>query len=153
MSDGATMSAPASTCDNGRARDELERGVVLDAPVLDHAAVAVTRVLAEAHVGDDEQVGDRLLDGANRLLDDPVLRVGFAPPRVLLLGQPEQEHGGNAQTRHVLALPHELVDGEPELARHRRDGFAHAPAVDDEQGVHQLVGAKRRLTHHLPDER
>ena len=48
---------------DGRAREQLERDVVVDlAVVAQHAAVAVRGVLAQAHVGDHEQVGLRLLD-------------------------------------------------------------------------------------------
>ena len=66
MSDGATMSAPAAACDSA-ARDELLDGrVVGDLLVDEDAAVAVRRVLAQADVGDDQQVRDLALDRAHR---------------------------------------------------------------------------------------
>ena len=60
MSRGATMSAPARAWRDRGAREQLERRVVVDrAVVAQHAAVAVVGVLAQAHVGDHEQVGLR----------------------------------------------------------------------------------------------
>src|SRR2546422_1048353 len=93
MSDGATMSAPAS------AREQLEGRIVADAAALDDAAVTVTRVLAEAHVGDDQEVGHDVLHGADRLLDDAVLGVRLGAARVLLRRHPEEEHRGDAHSR------------------------------------------------------
>jgi hypothetical protein len=136
-----------------RARDEVERRIVHDPPILDHAAVPVAGVLAEAHVGHDEQVGNRLLHGADGLLDDAVLRVRLAAARVLLLRQAEQEHSRNAHGRRVLALAQQLVDGEPGLPRHRPDRVPHPSPVDDEEWVHQVVRAQRGLAHHLPHQR
>ena len=56
MSDGATMSAPAAACDSAACDQLLDRDVVDDLVALDDAAVAVRRVLAQAHVGDDHQI-------------------------------------------------------------------------------------------------
>src|SRR5213593_1293340 len=101
MSDGATMSAPASACETD-AREQLEGRIVADAAALDDAAVTVTRVLAEAHVGDDQEVGHDVLHGADRLLDDAVLGVRLGAARVLLRRHPEEEHRGDAHSRRVL---------------------------------------------------
>ena len=52
---------------DGGAGQQLERRVVVDVAVgAQHAAVAVVGVLAQAHVGDDEQIGVGGLDGARR---------------------------------------------------------------------------------------
>ena len=57
MSDGATTCAPACAWTTAIAREQLQRGVVLDLAGLDtSAAVPVGGVLAEADVGDDQQV-------------------------------------------------------------------------------------------------
>ena len=111
------MSAPASACETAVRASSSRRGVVADGAVLHHAAVAVARVLAEAHVGDDEQVGHGVLHRAHRLLHDAVLGVGLGAARVLLLRDAEQQHGRDAHAGGVLALLDELVDREAVLAR------------------------------------
>ena len=63
MSEGATMSAPASACADRHLGKQLEGDVVVDLAVLDHAAVAMVRILAQADVGDDDQLRRLVLDG------------------------------------------------------------------------------------------
>src|SRR5438105_1048875 len=123
------------------AREQLERGIVLHRTVLDHTAVAVAGVLAEADVGDHEQVGHGVLHGPHRLLHDAVLRVGLRPAWILLRGDAEQQHARNAHARGVLALLDQLVDREAMLAGHRRDRLAHAAAVDDVKVTASTVAA------------
>ena len=56
---GDDVGAGARVADGGP-REQLERGVVVDgAVVAQDAAVAVVGVLAQAHVGDHEQLGQR----------------------------------------------------------------------------------------------
>src|SRR5439155_22682636 len=57
-------------------------------------------------------------------------------------------HGGG-----VLAFLEQLVDGEPELARHGRDRLADAAAVEGEERVDEVVRPERGLAHHLPHQR
>ena len=57
--EGATMSAPGHGVRHRRLREQLQRDVVVNVPVAQHAAVAVGRVLAQADVGDQHQVGHR----------------------------------------------------------------------------------------------
>ena len=98
MSLGATTSAPARAWRDRGARDELDARVVVDAAVrVDEAAVAVVGVLAEADVGHDEQLGMRLLDRARRELDDALVVVGARALGVLAVGDPEEQHGGQAR--------------------------------------------------------
>ena len=57
MSEGATTSAPGPGVGDGHAGQQVQGGVVAHVRRLgDHAAVAVGGVLAEADVGDHEQV-------------------------------------------------------------------------------------------------
>ena len=85
MSLGATTSAPARGLRDRGAREQLERRVVVDRAVgAQHAAVAVARVLAQAHVGDDEQVGVRVLDRARGELDDALVVPGARALLVLV---------------------------------------------------------------------
>src|SRR3989441_1143875 len=135
------------------AREQLQRRVVAHGAVLDHAAVAVARVLAQAHVGDDEEVGHRVLHGAHRLLDDAVVGVRLRAARVLLRRDAEEKHAGDAHAGGVLALLDQLVHREAVLTRHRRDRLAHAAPVHDEQRVDEVVDRQRRLAHELAEQR
>ena len=70
---------------DGLLAEQLERGVVVDihpaGVVVDHAAVAVIGVFAEADVGDDEQVRRGVLRRLHRLLDDAAVAVRIAAER------------------------------------------------------------------------
>jgi hypothetical protein len=96
---------------DGSAGEQFQRGVVVDTPVAcEQAAVPVARVLAEADIGDDEQVRVRLLDRARRELDD-----AFVVPRarslgVLLLGNPKENDAGNPQRCELGTLVEQLGD-------------------------------------------
>ena len=82
----------------------LSTSAVLAGLVEHHAAVAVRGVFAEAGVDGDRQLGHGLLDGADRPLDDALGVPGLAADLVLLLGQPEQQHRGDAQLGDLLGL-------------------------------------------------
>ena len=81
------------------AGEQLERRVVVDRAVgAQQAAVAVARVLAEAHVGDDEQVGVRGLDRARGELDDALVVPGArALARPCAAGMPNSRTAGDAE--------------------------------------------------------
>src|SRR5437763_1654802 len=135
------------------AREQLEGRIVAHRAVFDYAAVAVARVLAEADVGDDEQVRHRVLHGAYGLLHDAVIGVGLGATRILLRGNTEEQHAGDAHAGGILALLDQLIHGEAVLAGHRRDRLAHAAAVHDEQGVDEVVDRQRRLADELAEQR
>src|SRR5216684_254192 len=133
--------------------EQLERRVVADGAPLDDAAVPVARVLAQAHVGEDQQVRHHVLHRPHRLLHDAVLRVRLRAARVFLGGQTEQQHTGDPHARDVLHILHELVDGETELAGHRPDRLAPAAPVDDEQRVDEVINGQRGLADQLAEQR
>src|SRR5690625_7199065 len=66
-------------------REEFECLVVLYGPIPDDPAVAMRGVLAEADIGDDDEVWELPLEGSDRLLDDPILGVALGPAFVLRL--------------------------------------------------------------------
>src|SRR6266508_235062 len=138
---------------DGDAREQLERRVVADGAPLDDAAVPVARVLAQAYVGEDQQVRHHVLHRPCRLLHDAVLRVRLRAARVFLGGQTEQQHTGDPHARDVLHILHELVDGETELAGHRPDRLAHAAPVDDEQRVDEVINGQGGLADQLAEQR
>jgi hypothetical protein len=149
MSEGATKSAPASACETATRASSSSVGSLRHGAAFDDAAVAVARVLAEAHVGRHQEVRHHVLHRPHRLLHDAVLGVRLRAARVLLDGQPEQQHAGDAHARDVLHVLHQLVDREAELAGHRADRLANAAAVDDEQRVDEIVDRERGLADQL----
>ena len=129
---------------------QFKRGVVLDRAVLDHAAMAVAGILAEADVGDDRQVRHLVLDGLDRVLHNALVGVALAADLILMLGNAEEDDRGNAEALHFLAVLHQIVDGLLVVAGHGADLFFHALAVGHEQGVNEIIGRKLRLPHHAP---
>ena len=98
MSLGATASAPASAWETAVRASSSSVGVVVDHAVRpQHAAVAVARVLAQAQVGDHQQVGMGGLDRARGELDHALV-VPRARALLVLVGrQAEQQHAGDAE--------------------------------------------------------
>ena len=98
---------------DGGAREQLERRVVVDVLAVEHAAVAVRGVLAEAHVGQEHELRIRPAQSPQRTLDDPVLVPGAGAVLVLLLGDPEEQKGAHAEPRRLLGLGDEILDRVP----------------------------------------
>ena len=150
MSLGATMSAPARAWLTAiRPSSSTDASLSTVPPASQHAAVAVARVLAEADVGDHEQLRDGGLERPDRQLDRPVLVPGARPGFVLLGRQPEQEHGGHSEGRQLARLDHGLGHREPLDARHRRDGRPAVQPLGDEQRRHQRRRAQLGLPHEV----
>ena len=81
------------------AREQLERRVVVDVAVANHAAVPVLGVLAEADVGDHDELGHLALERAHGLLHRRVVVPRFGARRVLRVGNAEQQHAADAERR------------------------------------------------------
>ena len=155
MSDGATMSAPASAWATRRAREQLERAVVVDEAGLvvgpGDAAVAVAGVLAQARVGDQDQLRRGAPDRAQRLLHDAVGRPRFGAFPVLGVRQAEQQHAPGCPGRPPRAHPRaSAIDRLVVDARHRRDLLLDVGARHHEHRVDQPVDIQARLAHHAP---
>ena len=92
MSDGATMSAPASRMRDGLL-DERVDGLVVDdvAGVVDEAVLAVRRERIERDVGDDAEFGKRLLERAHGALREAVGIPRFARIEALRLGRRDRK--------------------------------------------------------------
>lgn len=88
-----------------------------------------------------------MLEGANRLLHDAVFVISAGGPFVFVPGNPEQDDAADPEARALLALLHQLVDGELEVARHRVDGLADAFALHGEQRQNEIVRGKRSLAN------
>ena len=154
MSLGATTSAPARGLRDRGAREQLDARVVVDRAVgAQQAAVAVARVLAQAHVGDDEHVGVGLLDRARGELDDALVVPGARALLVLVRGDAEEQHGGDAQRGGLARLVDGGGDREPVDARHGLDRRATVEPLLDEERQHEVAGVQPRLAHEVAQHR
>ena len=122
---------------------ERKRRVVVDvhpaAELGQRAAMAVVGVLAEAEVGDHQEIGRDSPGEPDGLLHDPVVAEGGRAAGVLVLGDAEEDDRRDAQLGGLgdrLAQP---VERELILARHRGDLAPEVRAVVDEQRVDQVV--------------
>ena len=109
--------------------------------------MAVAGVLAEAEVGDHDQLGVRLLDRLGRELDDTLVVPRPGPFFVLGGRKPEQEHRWNFQLRRLASFGHGVRDREPVDPGHRRDRFTPVDPVRDEHRIHEIPGRQVSLTY------
>jgi hypothetical protein len=127
------------------ARQQLERGVVVDLVAADDAAVPMRRVLAEADVGREDEVGEAQAQLAERALDDPILVVGAGGLVVFLLGDAEEQHRRDAESRERLDLLDERVDGALRDPGQALEGMDDAVARADEERHHEVGQVEPRL--------
>ena len=137
---------------DGGAGEQLERRVVVDDAVgAQHAAVAVARVLAQAEVGDHQQVGVLGLDRARGELDDALVVPRARALLVLARREPEQQHGRDPERGGLAGLLHRVADREVVDPRHRRDRRPAVGAVHDEHRVDEVPRGQLRLAHEVAD--
>ncbi len=137
------------------ARQDLERGVVEDLAVLDQPVVAVGGVGIHRHVGDDEELGQRVLELAHRALEQAVGigRLGREPVLARLGKRREERHRGHAQAQRLARLRDCEVDRKTRDSRHRRDRLARAAALDHEQRIDEVGGGELGLADQRADRR
>jgi hypothetical protein len=136
------------------AAQDLERLVVPHVAVgVQQPAVAVIRVLAHADVRHDDELGTRVLERADRLLDDPLVRVALRSGLVLRGRDPEEQRRLDPEQRELACLAGERVHGDLVDPGHRRDRAPDAVAGNDEERVDEVVGRKRRLAHEVAQSR
>ena len=156
MSLGATTSAPARawlTAVRASSSSEASLSTVPSSP--QQAAVAVARVLAEAHVGDDEQVGVRVLDRARGELDDAL--VVPRPGALLVLVRRDAEQRAPRAGRSAARLAR-LAHGLVEIDSRSTPGIASIglrplEAGLDEHRQHEVGGLEARLAHQVAQRR
>ena len=136
-----------------RAREQLERRVVVDRAVgAQQAAVAVGGVLAQAHVGDDQRVRARVLDRAGGELHDALVVPGAAALLVLVGGQAEQQHAGDAAVVQRPRLLSGGADRQAVDAGHGVDGRARRVlGQGHEQGLDQVPRREVGLAHEVAE--
>ncbi len=138
---------------DGGLSEQLERHVVDDAAVVvERTAVPVARVLAHADVGDDVEVGIVRLDGADRLLHDAVLGIRPAAGFVLGLGQPEQDHRGDAERLELVDLGRQADRARSGTRRASMltSSRSALPGLHEER-VDEVARPQRVLAHHRTD--
>ena len=101
-------------------RQQRQRGVVVDATVADHAAVAVRGVLVQADVGHDEESRRCALERADRLLEGPALVPRLASRFVFSLRDSEEDDARYAERLDLLRVGDGLVRREAFDARQGR---------------------------------
>ena len=114
--------------------------------------MAVAGVGIERDIAENADVGDFLLDRADRLADQILGVERFAPAFVaqgrIRIGKQRDARDMELGGAHRLA--HRLIDREALDARHRADRHAHILSGDDEQRPDQIVGREHVLAHHAP---
>ena len=147
MSLGQTTSAPASTCETAvRTSSSSDASLSTSSPRSD-AAVAVGGVLAEADVGQQQQLGEARPERAQRLLDDPVGDPGARALVVLLLGDAEEDDrpdaGARAAPRTRAPTPSTVRRGERRQALVRAAPRARRRAACTRSSSESVVSRTR----------
>jgi len=75
-----------------------------------HAAMAVAHVFAKTNVGDRDDFGTFLLNGAQRFLDDAVFGVGAARLFVFFFGNSKKKNGLESGILRLARLIDNFVD-------------------------------------------
>jgi hypothetical protein len=138
---------------DGRPREQLERKVVDDLPLVDHPAVAMGHVLAETDIGEEHELGHPLAQGAQRLLDDAVIVVSAGGGFVLLLRDAEEENGADAERVDFLRFGAEPVDGPLRDAVETFERVLHARARASEEREDEVASVDARLAHEIAQRR
>jgi hypothetical protein len=133
--------------------EELERDVVQHLVAVDDPAVPVRGVFAEADVREEDEPRHPFAERAQRLLDDPVVVVGARAGLVLLLRDPEEDHGRDPGAVRGLGLVAEAVDRALRDARQALERPLDALAGDGEERVHEVVERETRLPDERPERR
>src|SRR5918998_813407 len=114
---------------------------------MDDAAVAVARVLAQAHVRHDQHLWHGVLYRAGGELDDALGVVSAAPGLVFLGGEAEEQHTRDAEVVSPPGLLYGVVDGELEDAGHRAYRAPDVLADGHEHRVDKVLRREPRLAH------
>ena len=131
-----------------------QRGVVaVHHGRIDNPAMAVIRIFAETHVGDDDKLRRGLLQRTDRLGHYPAGTEVVTSAPVLFRRNAEQEYCRNAKLQDRLGLPGQFVHRKLELPWHRRDWPALPLSVAHEQRIDEVGRRERCLTHHPPQRR
>ncbi len=127
-----------------RAREQLDALVVVHLAADDHATVSVRRVLAQADVRHQHELGEARAQRTQRALHDPVVLPRTRRLLVLLLGDAEEHHGLDTPAHELLGLPEQVVDAE---SRHARQRLVAQRIGGDEERHDERLEVEARLAH------
>ena len=113
--------------------------------------MAVRRVLAEADVREEDEVGRPLRERPERLLHDAVLVPGAGGGLVLLLRDPEEKDGADAEAEELLCLVGEPVDGALRNTGKPFERLVDTGARAGKQGIDEVAEVESRLADELPE--
>src|SRR5262245_53220978 len=105
-------------------------------------------VLAEANVGDDEQIGRGVFGGFDGLLHDAAFAVRVAAERVLFSRDAEENDAAEPELCRLAGFLSDYISRKLSVARHRADRLPPAFSGPREEGEDQL----RRIEACLTDE-
>ncbi len=124
----------------GDPAEELDGRIVFDRAVsVQDAAVTVIGVLAAAEIGDDDHLRHRLLDRANRALNDSFGIVAARCRSVLGGGNAEEQHALDAERKELACRGDGAVELEACDAGHRLDRSRIRGAFGDEERLDELL--------------
>ena len=135
------------------AGEEIEGLVVQHLPVPDEPAMAVARVLTEADVAQEHELGRGRPERPEPALDDSVVVVRARPLLVLLPRNPEEEDGSDAEQAQLLRLPCGDVDGAARDAWKPAEGLVDAFPLADEHGIDEIREVEARLSDERSERR
>jgi len=107
----------------------------------------VVGVLAEADVGGEDEIGYRVLDGAERGANGSLRVPGGGALGVLCVGDAEEDRGADAGLPGGLRFGDDQVDGKLRDSGHGRDGLLHPFSRDGEEGEHEVGRLDARLAN------
>ncbi len=141
------MSAPALACETAAVGQPFQGLVVIHLAVDDFAAMAVAGVFAIAHVGHDQQPGNRGADRADGALHDPI--VGVCPRSNFVLGfrQAEKYHAAYAERVNFGAFLNNFVDRHLIIAGHGADFAAKTLARAGKEGQNEFRRVEAGFAH------
>ena len=121
-------------------RQQLERRVVDDLSLVHEAAVAVRCVLAQAHIGDYDEIRKRSLELANGRLHDTIGGDGCASGLVPLGRDSEQQDRADALLPSGCGLTRELGHRQAVHTRHGGDRRSARLRLRNEQRIDEIRG-------------
>ncbi len=152
MSLGATASAPARGVRDRRLGEQLEGQVVVDRAVVEHhAAVAVRRVAAQAHVGHHHELRVRVLERAHRQLHDALVVVG-ARALLVLLGRAARTGAPPGRRARAPRRPPRPRSRSTAARRRASPRPACAPRRAGRTAADQMRRGELGLAHHVAQQ-
>ena len=116
-----------------------------------YPAVTVAHVFAKTDIRDRDKLGTFLFDGAQRFLNDAVLRVSPACLFVFLVRNSEKQNGLKSNILCLVRLIDHFIDRELKNARHAWDRAPLVDFVTDEKRQDEVVRGQIRFAHQISE--